>query len=287
MTLASSAAPQSPVSGPMMSEPSGLIQCPDWQKYASPVSLVRMSENQTDAQFVTRTTRSSPTTSRDKTVSSRSDGIRQEQEQAARLLPTACSYTIKQGDTFGKIARATLGASNRWREIAALNSDRNPLKLRIGDTIALPCQPAPSVATTDTAPKTETTTSRWRWWPFGRTQQSSHDDTSSSPETTPANHESGTTQADEKAPIVDSPPLPIWEAAPNEYLRDVLQRWGDTAGYTVIIDTSDAWQLGVPIRIKAAFEAAVDELVSGLAHDGTPPRVRLYPNAVLRLGGPL
>ncbi|MXX91321.1 MAG: hypothetical protein F4213_06475 [Boseongicola sp. SB0677_bin_26] len=98
---------------------------------------------------------------------------------------------------------------------------------------------------------------------------------------------SGSVTASGSVRELTTPLLPEWNATSGEFLSDVLKRWGSTAGYTVLIDTSDAWKLGVDIRIRGSFEAAVDELVYGLGHDGSPPRVRLYPNAVLRLGGPL
>jgi len=84
-----------------------------------------------------------------------------------------------------------------------------------------------------------------------------------------------------------APPVPVWTAKRGDYLRDVLMRWGKTAGWTVIVDSTDAWRLAVPVRIQAPFDEAVGEIVRGLGHSGLPPRVRLYPNKVLRLGGPL
>ena len=83
------------------------------------------------------------------------------------------------------------------------------------------------------------------------------------------------------------PPPPVWTAKQGEFLADVLTRWGKTAGWTVIVDTTDAWRLAVAFRLQAGFEPAVAELIRGMGHDGVPPRVRLYPNNVLRLGGPL
>ena len=41
------------------------------------------------------------------------------------------------------------------------------------------------------------------------------------------------------------------------------------------------------IQMYQSPVAAVAELIRGMGHDGVPPRVRLYPNQVLRLGGPL
>ena len=259
----------------------GLIQCPDWQQYVSPVYGVDAQTPQTLERFVARTrdtgvTRRTP--DQDTTV------------QAASLLPrAACTHTIAKGDTLGKIAADTLGTSARWTEIAAVNPGIQPKRLRVGQTIQLPCAASdrgvtPALSPPETPP--ETASRRWSWWPFGRNEQTSQDKNPDSRTSTSAG-QAPVAASTPDAKVVDVPPLPTWEASKNEYLRDVLQRWGDQAGYTVIIDTSDAWQLGVAIRLKAEFEAAVDELVSGLAHDGTPPRVRIYPNAVVRLGGPL
>ena len=93
--------------------------------------------------------------------------------------------------------------------------------------------------------------------------------------------------AEEENTAPPLPPPPVWTAKQGEFLADVLTRWGKTAGWTVIVDTTDAWRLAVAFRLQAGFEPAVAELIRGMGHDGVPPRVRLYPNNVLRLGGPL
>ncbi len=64
----------------------------------------------------------------------------------------------------------------------------------------------------------------------------------------------------------------------------MLRRWGKAAGYRVVVSTSDAWTLGVDISLRGPFRAVLGELVKGLAHDGTAPPVRLFPNKVVRVG---
>jgi len=294
-------------------ETADVIRCPDWQRYVTPVVLARLSDDQTDAAFLRRT-RVSSSRSDSQTDSVRSDSGTRETDlrpdpkrvPAGRLLPgagtrtdtrtdtpaktRACTHTVRAGDTFGQIAETTLGSARRWRAIAAVNPGVDPRRLRVDQVIHLPCAPdsaaetpaRPSETDGATIPAASRTTG-WSWWPFGRTAPTS----SAAPASSSPSADGGTDTGTEAIDAVTVPPLPTWEAAADDYLRDVLRRWGATAGYTVIIDTADAWQLDVPVRIKAEFEAAVDELVNGLAHDGTPPRVRLYPNAVLRLGGPL
>ena len=83
------------------------------------------------------------------------------------------------------------------------------------------------------------------------------------------------------------PPLPVWTAKAGEDFAVVLNRWAKSAKYRVVVDSSDAWKLEVPVRIQAKFEDAVSNLVRGLGHGGQPPRVRIYPNRVIRLGGAL
>ncbi|MCY4306135.1 MAG: TcpQ domain-containing protein [Aestuariivita sp.] len=276
MSGAVSASPTSSGSAgtdPVVRASRGLIQCPDWQRYVSPVYLADAT-HQTNERFAAQTRRDTGVPRR---KSSQDTAV-----QAASLLPqTACTYTIKQGDTLGKIAAATLGTATKWKNIATVNPGIQPKRLRVGATIQLPCavtKPANTEQASDPQKTPSTTSARASsWWPFGQRSTPAADVPPKTPEAPAAPNVT--------EPV--APPLPIWEAKKGEYLADILRRWGKTAGYTVIVDTADAWKISVAIRLKAEFEAAVDELVSGLAHDGTPPRVRLYPNAVVRLGGPL
>jgi LysM repeat protein len=53
--------------------------------------------------------------------------------------PSAGTYTVKPGDTLGKIAQAALGSSARWRELMAANPAlTDPNKIRPGMTLNLP-----------------------------------------------------------------------------------------------------------------------------------------------------
>jgi ABC-type amino acid transport substrate-binding protein len=60
-------------------------------------------------------------------------------DQLPEAAPVA-GYSVKQGDTLGSIAQATLGDRARWPEIWKLNKSRypNPDLIEIGDTLTLP-----------------------------------------------------------------------------------------------------------------------------------------------------
>ena len=192
-------------------------------------------------------------------------------------LARSCSHVVAAGDTLGKIAATKLGKSSRWREIATLNPGVTPSRLRIGSTLKLPCAAADGAGEAGAGDPPART-------PFlQRLRQSLSGP--SAPETAASPAPASESEAAEEKPAL--PPPPVWTAAQGEFLADVLARWGKAAGWTVIVDTTDAWRLGVAFRLQAGFEPAVAELIRGMGHDGMPPRVRLYPNNVLRLGGPL
>lgn len=48
------------------------------------------------------------------------------------------TYTIKKGDTLGKIAKEYLGSTSKWQKIAKANPSIDPNKLAIGDVITIP-----------------------------------------------------------------------------------------------------------------------------------------------------
>ncbi|MGJ5826078.1 LysM peptidoglycan-binding domain-containing protein [Streptomyces ossamyceticus] len=54
-----------------------------------------------------------------------------------RLAPTT-TYTVRAGDTLWSIAASKLGDGNRWREIADLNSLKDPDAITPGQTLKLP-----------------------------------------------------------------------------------------------------------------------------------------------------
>jgi len=237
-----------------------LIRCPDWEALAPPVVAAGGGNARAARVFETRTRRTAartasaakaPETAPETTPSGR----------ASRDRPS-CGHTVSAGDTLGGIAAARLGGASRWREVAAANPGVDPRLLRIGATLRVPCGSAAAAGEGGAG-----------------TPPARVADPEPSAAGTPADAAPG------DAPGL--PPPPLWTAARGEFLADVLTRWGGAAGWTVIVDTTDAWRLAVAFRTRSAFDAAVAELVRGLGHDGVPPRVRLYPNRVLRLGGPL
>ena len=270
--------------------PAGLIRCPDWQRYAPQVRLARASDGQTAEVFTRRAAQGAPVA---KPSPSRAPtAIPPKGASGPASANQTCSHVVTKGDTLSEISKRYLGTAGRWREIQSANRGLDPNRLRIGQRITLPCA-RPAVTPPSGAPAAGTGFLA-RLFCGGGAATTGSDRVKETPDGAgpkPAKTQAPVTSASPgPAPAIvvpSTPPLPVWTAKRGEYLADVLRRWGKVAGYTVIIDSTDAWRLGVPIRLKAGFEDAVDELVSGLAHDGTPPRVRLYPNAVLRLGGPL
>ena len=48
------------------------------------------------------------------------------------------TYTVKKGDTLGKIAKACLGSTSKWQKIAKANPNINPNRLKVGDVLVIP-----------------------------------------------------------------------------------------------------------------------------------------------------
>ena len=194
----------------------------------------------------------------------------------------SCTHTVAAGDTLGQIASDKLGTAKRWREIIALNPGLKPDQLRVKSVLKLPCSVGDRAGEGGAGPPPARTAL------LDRLKNALGKPRAEEGTTTPAaTSEAPSSEADAVEETPALPPPPVWSAAQGEFLADVLTRWGKAAGWTVIIDTTDAWRLAVPFRTEAAFDAAVAELIRGMGHDGVPPRVRLYPNQVLRLGGPL
>ncbi|MCY4288602.1 MAG: TcpQ domain-containing protein [Aestuariivita sp.] len=278
---------------PAPSSIANLIRCPDWQTYVPVISRPAAAEQQTAPQFAARTTDTITTTPL-------ADTTRQTPPSAVGRVPAgsglpACTLIIRAGDTYSRIAQQQLGNSKRWREIARLNPNLKPEALKVGQTIKLPCAAGTQVATGDNPVVAPPKKPRRGWWIFGGNRPAAKTDRQPAgprdlqQQAAPPVPTAGADRKVAKATAVvkPKPTLPLWTAKKDEFLADVIKRWGKEAGYTVIVASTDAWQLSVPIRLRAEFEDAVDELIAGMAHDGTPPRVRIYPNAVLRLGGPL
>ena len=65
------------------------------------------------------------------------------------------SYTVKSGDTLGKIASLFLGDAGRWGEIAKLNDISDPRKIRVGQVLQLPGGAKTDAKTDDSKAKEE------------------------------------------------------------------------------------------------------------------------------------
>ncbi len=62
------------------------------------------------------------------------------QSNTAKIIKAATpTYVVKEKDTLGHIASATLGSAGRWREIADLN-DVSPSDLKVGMVLKLPAK---------------------------------------------------------------------------------------------------------------------------------------------------
>ena len=202
--------------------------------------------------------------------------------------PASCSHVVAAGDTLGAISSARLGTATRWKEITELNPGLKPTALRPGQVLKLPC----SVGDGAGEGGAGTPPARAAFLDLLRGALSGPD--AADGETAKASDAGAAPSGDSAAgkaaaPEEDQPlpPPPVWTAAQGEFLADVLTRWGTKAGWDVWIDTTDAWRLQVAFRMEGAFDAVVGELIRGMGHDGVPPMVRLFPNQVLRLGGPL
>lgn len=85
--------------------------------------------------------------------------------------------------------------------------------------------------------------------------------------------------------VVDKPvALSGWSALPGEFLVPVLVRWGEKAGYDVIVNDNSDWRFGVGYTHDGAFRGAVDEVIAGFSTAAVPPVVVFYTNNVMTIG---
>ncbi|WP_419741222.1 TcpQ domain-containing protein [Ruegeria sp.] len=290
-----------------------IIRCPDWQSLVAPVALRASTERVAPGAFEAKLTRPGRTAAPSPDLADQRDGAGR---RRAVPLPSACTHTIRAGDTLGRIAARNLGSAKRWPQIARANPGLDPKRLRIGAAIRLPCgagagqgasvgqeksstipastpgaplsgtgflaalfgtkAPARSIAPAQTDPETEPPTGPGK---AGRAASPADGAQVSKP----AKGTKATKPAKDATP--PPAPLPVWSARAGEDFEAVLRRWGRAAGYRVVVSTSDAWILAVPVRLQAEFEAALNQLVQGLGSDGTAPPVRIYSNRTIRLGG--
>jgi LysM repeat protein len=64
---------------------------------------------------------------------------------ATTLEPGTAAYTVRQGDSFMKIAKAVLGQGTKWKEIAKLNPGVDSAHLKTGMKIVVPAKTAETV----------------------------------------------------------------------------------------------------------------------------------------------
>ena len=246
-------------------------------------------------------------------------------KQNRKLPPSSCTYTIQQGDTLGSIAARHLGSSKRWPEIARVNPGTDPNRLRVGARLNLPCanvagqggsapkaKPGEPLAGTGFLARLSgqkaaaagaaarkgdgksaiPPSAGQKTGAAGRRNETGSKTLSAAQSNPGKSSTSAKSSAGEKAETAPSapaepasPPLPTWTARAGEDFAVVLARWAKTAKYRVVIGTTDAWTLAVPVSIRGDFESAVNQLVKGLGSDGKAPPVRVYSNKVIRLGG--
>ena len=250
-----------------------LIVCPDWRSYVPKSAPIALRTSAPAESFETRIARAI------ETADTSSPGKRQPlsamhppaQTNAATLKSGAggCkTYTVRAGDTLGKIAARELGASKRYPELLAANKDKvkSAETLRIGTALAIPCAESDQLTVLAASQK------RQHWWKAKPTENKT-------------TVKEAAAKATPEVVLKPAPkPLPRWSAKQGEYLSDVLKRWGKTAGYTVILDGPAGWKRGVRFSEVGTFEDVIQQLVKGFARDGLPPSVRIHSNKVLKIG---
>ena len=266
-----------------------MIRCPHWQASAPPVHLATAEEKKQRPSFdrtpagrvipaSKQTTAGSganaPDTALSRTARTRSGKVDVATlRSAARVVGqgttgaksasarAACqTHMVRAGETLFSIAAKRLGDGKQWARVRDANGGLDPTRLIPGMRLILPCGTGVGVkvagATTSGA--------------SGIGAQNSKASVSSNAK---------------PAAVVSTPrPAPVWTAKKGETFRAVIERWAKRADHTVIVDTSDAWTIAVPVRLKGDFKTAIGALVRGLSHDGVAPPVRLYPNRVVRVG---
>ena len=232
-----------------------LIRCPDWTAYAAPVHLASVVDRRTrpslderlaaQARDAQRKRRGKSRTSAPGATHAPGTASPGKSEKGRADRTASCPpHTVQAGDTLSAIAASRLGSPGRWRTLQAANGGISPKRLNAGMVLTIPCRGSDAGGHASLAAA----------GPGGTA-------------TKPA-----------------EPPKPVWTAQANERFATVLKRWAKRAGHTVIIDTTDAWRLDTPVRLRGAFHDVVAQLVRGLAHNGTAPPVRIHPNKVVRVG---
>jgi LysM repeat protein len=249
-----------------------LIQCPGWQDLVPKSSPINLRTSAPSESFETRIARAIETadassSGKSQPKSALRPSAKVPQDALPKIAGGCKSYTVRAGDTLGKIAARALGSAARHGELLAANSDKvkSATSLQVGTVLQIPCSAEQLAAKKAAEPKRK---------PWGRRK----------PVAAPKATEKPASKIVEAAPKPAPKPLPRWSAKKGEYLSDVIKRWGKKNGYTVIVDGPAEWKLGVKFSEVGTFEEVVQQLIKGFARDGLPPSVRIHSNKVLKIG---
>ncbi|MCY3875608.1 MAG: TcpQ domain-containing protein [Rhodobacteraceae bacterium] len=178
-------------------------------------------------------------------------------------------HRIRTRDTLGKLARQYLGNAARHLEIIAANpkTAANPKQLRVGDVLRIGCEKPVTAVRPEITPKEETP----GFWAslFGGNRK---------------------LETAGKAPnpavevVRPRPKTPVWRAAKGEYLIDVLERWGKSANYQVIVEDRGDWRFEVPFKSEGTLRLALREVIKGFGSGPQAPLLVVYANRVVRVG---
>jgi LysM repeat protein len=223
-----------------------IIRCPDWESLAAAdhSAVVRASTSSSE-NFDATLARTRATL--DAATGAPLDGANLRSQSGAvttTALPASCTYTVRPSDTLSRIAAAQLGDAARYPEIISLNR----ATLRDPDVL--------TVGSTLSLP-------------------------CSGPSAAAA-------QGDAAAPSASSAPvpapIPVWTARKGDTFTSTIQKWGQTAGYTVVVETTEQWQFDVDVSEQGSFRDVLGRVVRGLGAQGVPPVVQVFSNNVIKIG---
>jgi hypothetical protein len=246
-----------------------LIQCPEWRsliKQANPIVLAKSSPKTPFNEAVLQENLKPLSNKGPVKPAAKTRGASAKINTTPISSATCPTYKVKAGDTLAGIAQKMLGSAKRYPELLVANTEtvKSVKSLKIGIVLSIPC--ATPKLTAKPLPKR-----------MGGLLKKS--------ETVVLPEPKATSKVKPLAVIAPKPiPLPVWRAKSGEYLSDVIKRWGETAGYTVIVGDGGDWRLGVPVQETGTFEDTLAKLIKGFAANGQPPAVRVFSNKVIKIG---
>ena len=165
------------------------------------------------------------------------------------------THTVEPGETLAEIALARTGNRSNTNMIFRMNAQlRSPDMISPGMVLMLPCGMQPETEKTgpdgisnERSVKRELTT-----------EPSAHND--------PGYH------------------MGIWKASAGDFLVSVMTRWGEQAGYDVVVEQDGNWRFGVNYSRSGLFREAVDEVIAGFVTAASAPVIVFYTNDVMVIG---